>query len=307
MKIISNTVDFYLEENTAACIGKFDGVHLGHRRLLEEILRRKQDGLKACVFTFDPPPAVFFGVSDGKELTTREEKRALFEQMGVDILIEFPMNAETARTPAETFAEEILARRMRVKFLAAGNDLSFGDKGAGNVALLQKLAPKLDFEIEIIDKVRQDMQIVSSTLVREKVEVGNMNRVHRLLGMPYMVSGEVVQGNRIGRTLGFPTLNVVPGATKLLPPNGVYFSETVLDGKRYRSISNVGKKPTIGENYGLNVETYLYDYDGDAYGKKVDVYLYEFRRPEMQFEGLEALKSMLQQDILVGSTYKPKV
>ena len=132
MEIIAGTTDFYLEKDTAVAIGKFDGVHLGHRRLLEEILNKKKNGLAACVFTFDPTPAVLFGLSDGKELTTREEKRRLFEHLGIDILIEFPLTKETAATEPERFVTEILAKQMNTRFVAAGEDLSFGKNGAGN-------------------------------------------------------------------------------------------------------------------------------------------------------------------------------
>lgn len=136
MEIIAGTTDFYLEKDTAVAIGKFDGVHLGHRRLLEEILNKKKNGLAACVFTFDPTPAVLFGLSDGKELTTREEKRRLFEHLGIDILIEFPLTKETAATEPERFVTEILAKQMNTRFVAAGEDLSFGKNGAGNAELL---------------------------------------------------------------------------------------------------------------------------------------------------------------------------
>ncbi|MFR7401273.1 MAG: bifunctional riboflavin kinase/FMN adenylyltransferase, partial [Waltera sp.] len=153
MEIIAGTTDFYLEKDTAVAIGKFDGVHLGHRRLLEEILGRKKYGLAACVFTFDPTPAVLFGLSDGKELTTREEKRRLFERLGIDTLIEFPLTKETAATEPECFATEILAKQMKTRFVAAGEDLSFGKNGAGNAELLERMAPHLGFCDQTIEKI----------------------------------------------------------------------------------------------------------------------------------------------------------
>lgn len=303
LEIIAGTSDFYLEKETAAAIGKFDGVHIGHRRLLDEILARKADGLAACVFTFDPAPAVLFGGSDGRELTTRDEKRILFERMGVDILIEFPLNLGTAAMEPETFAGEILAERMQVRFLAAGSDLSFGNKGRGDAALLRQLGPELGFSVNIIDKVCVDGSQVSSTCVREQVEAGNMELAERLLGMPYMIAGEVVIGNRLGRALGFPTVNILPGEGKLLPPNGVYFSKVRCHGKQYRAISNVGYKPTVTEERVMGVESYLYDFDQEVYGESIEVYLLAFRRPERQFESVEALKMQLQEDITAGEAY----
>lgn len=304
MEIITGTTKFYLEKDTAVAIGKFDGVHIGHRRLLEEIISRKADGLKACVFTFEPAPAVLFGQSDGKELTTREEKRLLLERMGVDILVEFPLTLETAGISPEDFVTELLAEQMRVKFIAAGSDLSFGAKGAGNAALLRSLSKEYDYEVKIIDKVYYEGKEVSSTYLRSLVEAGNMELSEKLLGIPYSVIGKVVHGNRIGRTIGFPTINLIPAENKLLPPNGVYYSKVYVRGQSYRAISNVGYKPTVTKEHVLGVESYLYDFTQEIYEEEVEVSLCGFRRPEMQFAGLEALQSQLKEDIAAGALWR---
>lgn len=303
MEIITGTTDFYLEKETAAAIGKFDGVHIGHRRLLDEILARKSDGLAACVFTFDPAPSALFGASDGMELTTRLEKRLLLERMGVDILIEFPLTVESAAMPPAVFAAQVLGERMQVRYLAAGSDLSFGRGGEGDAALLGKLAPDLGFSVDIIDKVCIDGSQVSSTLVREQVEAGNMEMAERLLGMPYLLAGEVAVGNRIGRTLGFPTINLLPETTKLLPPKGVYYSRVRCQGKLYRAISNVGYKPTVAQEKVMGVESYLYGFCQDAYGETAEVSFLKFRRPERKFGGLEELKAQLREDIAAGEIF----
>ncbi len=301
MEIITNTVDFYLEKETAAAIGKFDGIHVGHRRLLDEIFACKKEGLASCVFTFDPAPAVLFGLSDGKELTTKEEKRLLFERMGVDILVEFPLTKETAAMAPEAFVYNVLAKQMNVRFLAAGSDLSFGARGAGNAALLQKMGEELGFRVKTIDKVCMEGREVSSTYVRSQVESGNMQMAEQLLGMPYLVEGQVVQGKQIGRTLGFPTVNILPCESKLLPPNGVYFSRVRFRDRLYRAISNVGCKPTVTDEKVIGVESYLYDFDENAYGERIEVYLSEFRRPERKFDSVEALKAQLEDDIEAGT------
>jgi len=311
LEIIANTTQFYLKRDTAAAIGKFDGIHIGHRRLLEEILSRKKNGLAACVFTFDPSPAVFFVSSRGQEggnviiqtLNTREEKRLLFERMGVDILIEFPLNKETAAMSPTAFAEDILAGRMNIRFLAAGRDVSFGAKGAGNAVLLQELGPKLGFEFMTIDKVCMEGQEVSSTLVRSRVEQGRMEEVTHLLGMPYLIAGRVEKGNAIGRTIGFPTINICPDAGKLLPPNGVYFSQVRHRGKRYNAISNIGCKPTVSDSGVIGVESYLYDFDEEIYGEDTEIYLCAFHRPERRFESLEMLQRQLQEDLAAGAAF----
>lgn len=304
MEIITGTADFYLKEETAVAIGKFDGVHIGHRRLLEEILTEKSKGKKACVFTFDPPPAVFFGKADEKELTTRDEKRALFERMGIDILIEFPMNEKTAAMLPQVFVTEILCSRMKAGLVAAGTDLSFGAKGAGNAALLRAMAAVCRLKVRIIDKITLEGKEISSTLVRSALEAGDMPYVEKLMGMPYMVSGIVQHGNHIGRTLGMPTVNLLPPDNKLLPPCGVYYSGVTMDGRYYKGISNIGYKPTVLESRKqLGVETYLYGYDGDAYGEEIKVSLYEFKRQEQKFESMEALKKQMQEDIAAGAAY----
>lgn len=300
MEIIANTTDFYLKRETAVAIGKFDGIHVGHRRLLDEILEQKQKGLAACVFTFDPTPAVLFGLSDGKELTTREEKRRLFERMGVDILIEFPLTTETAGIAPEDFVTEILVGRMNTAFVAAGKDLSFGKRGAGNAELLAEMGQKLGFFVKIIDKILVKNIEASSTYIRGLVEKGELQTVETFLGMPYTIMGKVAHGNRIGRQMGFPTVNLLPEADKLLPPNGVYYSRVCWRGKNYRAISNVGYKPTVTEEKLLGVESYIYDFANEIYGEEIEVSLLEFKRPEQQFASLEELQEQLQKDIADG-------
>lgn len=304
MEIISNTTDFYLEKETAVAIGKFDGVHIGHRRLLEEILSCRRKGLAACVFTFDPAPSVLFGRSDGRELTTKEEKRLLFERMNVDVLIEFPLTAETAAISPRQFVREILASRMNTRFLAAGNDLSFGAGGEGNSELLQKLGPELGFRVKTIEKVCLNGREVSSTYLRGKVESGDLVMAEKLMGMPYMVAGRVVEGMHIGRTLGFPTVNILPGKDKLLPPAGVYYSSVRTGGRTYRALSNVGCKPTVTDAGIMGIESYLYHFDREIYGEDIEVFLHAFRRPEQQFDDMEALRCQLEDDIVAGERWQ---
>lgn len=300
MEIIADSLDFQLNRETAVAIGKFDGVHVGHRRLLEEILAKKQEGLEACVFTFDISPAVLFGKSDGKVLTTREEKRRIFKELGVDILVEFPMTLESAAIPAEDFARRYLSEALCASFIAAGDDLSFGQYGKGNAMMLRRLSGELGFEVKTISKVCIDGQEVSSTYIRSLVEQGEMEKVALYLGESFCVEGTIVHGRHMGHSLGFPTLNLIPAKDKILPPFGVYKS-LVRDGEKlYRGISNVGKKPTVGEEEQTGVETFLYDFDGDLYGREVIVHLHHFMRPEMKFESLDALKAQISSDVQAG-------
>lgn len=303
MEIITNTVDFYLEKETAVAIGKFDGVHVGHRRLLEEIIACKSRGLQSCIFTFDPPASIFFGQTDGKVLTTKEEKRLLFKRLGIDILVEFPLTDETAAMHPEKFVYEVLAKQMNARFVAAGEDLSFGAGGKGDVNLLMRKGAEFGIEVKTIEKVCIDALEVSSTLVRSLVEKGDMRYAEECLGVPYFVMGEVVKGNQIGRTIGFPTVNLMPPSEKLLPPNGVYFSKVRVEEKTYRGITNVGCKPTVSDKRQMGVETYLYDFDGNLYGERIEVALLEFKRPEKKFASLDELKVQLEADIAAGAEF----
>lgn len=303
MKIISNTLDFELNTETAVALGKFDGLHMGHRRLLEEILAKKEDGLAACVLTFDPSPAVFFGFSDGKEITTREEKRELFARMGVDILVEFPMTKESAAMAPEAFIEKILVKRMHTRWIAAGTDVSFGDRGAGNEELLRRLADKFGYGVTTIEKLKLKDTEVSSSYVRGLIDAGAMEEVEVFLGMPYTVMGTVEHGRKLGRKLGMPTVNLIPPKGKLLPPNGVYYSRVIVHGEKYDAISNIGCKPTVSNERVVGIESYLYDFDQDIYGENIAVCLYVFKRAEMHFENVNQLQRQMASDIADGKKY----
>ena len=307
MEIIHGTTDFQLNTDTAVAMGKFDGIHIGHRKLLESILDKKKSGLKACIFTFDPAPSVLFGISDGRELSTKEEKRILFEKMGIDILVEFPMTKETASIPAEDFVREYLSEKLCACYIAAGEDVSFGSRGAGNVALLQNLQEELGYELRIIEKVCVDGAEVSSTRIRSLIEAGEMEQAATLLSGPYAVRGVVSNGKKLGRTIGFPTANIYPGADKLMPRKGVYFSQVKIWYENgvgvYNAISNVGCKTTVSEESVMGVETYLYDFAGDIYGQTIEVKLLAFHRPETRFESVDALQSQLQKDIAEGKLW----
>lgn len=303
MKIITDIFNTRINKDMAVAIGKFDGLHLGHQKLLQEILKMKSEGLLTCVFTFEPSPAVFFGRADGKELMTKEEKQRDLDKMGIDVLVEFPMNHETATMEPEIFVKKILVESLRTKYIAAGNDVSFGAKGAGDAELLERLSGEQGYQLCIIDKVSVNGTEISSSLVRSQVEKGNLQYVKELMGRPYSILGSVMHGRALGRTLGMPTLNLEPINSKLLPPNGVYYAEVTFRDKKYHAITNIGYKPTVSQEKRIGIETYLYDFDEEIYGEEIMVSLLEYKRSEKCFRNVDELKKQMEQDIREGKLY----
>ncbi|MCR4587414.1 MAG: bifunctional riboflavin kinase/FAD synthetase [Lachnospiraceae bacterium] len=303
MQIISGTTTFQLNKPSAVAIGKFDGIHKGHMALLQEILRQKRQGLQAVVFTFDPLPDIFFGGRPCKLLSTDQEKHRLLEELGVDVLVEYPLTKESASVSPEKFVTEILVKQMKMAYIAAGYDLSFGDKGKGNAALLKKMAPACGYEVSVIDKICLGEREVSSTYVREAVAEGNMELATSLLGREYLILSTVRHGQRLGHVIGMPTMNLIPEEEKLLPPYGVYFSESLVNGAWYKGVTNIGMRPTVSSEPKVTVETFLFDFDADIYDETVGVKLHHYSRAEMRFENVEALSARMHEDAREAADY----
>ena len=187
---------------------------------------------------------------------------------------------ETADTDPAAFAENVLARQLSVRFIAAGPDLSFGAGGRGSFELLESMAGSLAFETQRVDKVQWDGAPISSTRIRGLVEEARMEEAAEMMGRAYLIRGRVEHGRQLGRTIGIPTANLIPPAEKILPPNGVYYSIVTLDGVTYDAMTNIGVKPTVSDEAKVTAETYLYGFDGDLYGQEASVSLLSFRRPE---------------------------
>ncbi|MDD6572640.1 MAG: riboflavin biosynthesis protein RibF, partial [Thermoflexaceae bacterium] len=269
MLLINCSRDAVMKNNTVVVIGKFDGVHLGHRLLFERAVREAEKRqCQSAAFTFDR------NLSGSKVISTSEEKRSLIEDSGIDVLIEYPFT-EIMSMEAEAFVREILVKNLRARAIVAGNDCGFGKNRSGNAELLLKLSRELGFEAIILDKITVNGQTVSSTLARSLIEEGRMEEASAILGHEFFMRGFVVKGNQLGRTWDFPTINMLPDEHKIMPPNGVYASKVLLEGIWREGVTNIGRKPTVdSHNEIVSVETYIFDYDGDLYGKSLDVRLY---------------------------------
>ena len=295
MKIIKGTTEFQIQEETAISLGKFDGFHQGHQLLVDRVLQKKREGLKSLIFTFD------FG--DRPVLLLPEERRRMLGKRGVDYLLECPFVESISHMEAEKFVREILVRRLHVRYLAVGTDFRFGYQRRGDYRLLERLSAECGYQVEVVEKACYQGEEISSSRIRRELEQGHMELVNQLLGYAYSVTGEVLHGRRIGRTLGIPTTNLLPSERKLLPPNGVYATRTVIAGELFEGITNIGYKPTVGGETRKGVETYLFDLDRDLYGEILTVRFYGYERAERKFASLDELKKRIEQDVFWGRTY----
>jgi riboflavin kinase / FMN adenylyltransferase len=302
MEYIVGKTDFKFQ-NTAVSLGKFDGLHKGHQLLLNKIIELKKDGLTSVMFTFMSHPQNFLFHKNLELIYTPDEKRYLLEQWGLDILISYPFTKDVASMKPQDFVKEILIDKLDAKMVVVGSDFHFGHNRQGNVDLLKELSLKYGFELLIYDKVKIENQIVSSTIIRDAIQKGNIESANLLLGRAFTVIGEVEHGRKIGRTLGFPTTNIIPTANKLLPPNGVYVTKTKIDGRKYPGITNIGFNPTVGKTSEKRIETYLFEFNSDLYGKRIEVEFLTMERPEIKFESMELLKAQIGKDMEFGKKY----
>ncbi|MFP3154046.1 bifunctional riboflavin kinase/FAD synthetase [Lachnospiraceae bacterium ZAX-1] len=304
MEYIKNTTKFQMKEPTVLSLGKFDGLHMGHKYLIDYVLKKKKEGLKAVIFTFDMPPKSLVGQSKQQVITTNEEKIHLFDSIGIDCVIECPFTTEIMRMEPENFIK-MLVEQLNVVYLAAGKDFHFGHKRRGDYNMLLEYGKQLGFEVEVVEKKQFENRDISSTFIREEIAKGHMERANMLLGYEFFVQGVVEHGRKLGRRLGIPTLNLVPSAEKVLPPFGVYVTQTIIDKQVYDGITNVGKKPTIeiAGGHPVGVETHVFDYDADAYGKEIKVNFLAYSREEKKFDSIDDLKNQMENDIKCGKSY----
>ena len=289
--------------NTSVTLGKFDGVHLGHRMLMDRILAAEADGCTPTVFTFDKFPSQFLLHQKMTSILLEEEKERLLEELGIQRYVLFPFHEKTASMEPEAFVEEILVKTMKVTRLFVGTDFRFGKGRKGDAALLQKLSAQYGFYFEVVEKRMYQGLEVSSTRIREGILKGEMEDVTAMLGQPYRISGEVIHGRSLGNKIGVPTINQRIPDGKIMPRMGVYCARVTVDGREYNGIANAGSKPTVQNEPVYGLETHLFDCDADLYGKQVKTELLHFVRPEQKFASVEELRRQLEADKQTGRSY----
>lgn len=297
MEHIQDLFSYDKKEKTALTIGKFDGLHRGHQELIAKIGELSRlEGLKSVVCAMDFTPVWQVMGIKPELLMTRSERMHCLEGK-VDYLVEAPFIKKLTQMTPEIFARDVIQGIFHAKYVVVGDGFRFGTQRSGDINTLQALGERYGFQTIIIPNLKDGETVISSTVIKSLIKAGDIQQANRLLGYEYGYTGVVEQGNHIGRTLGFPTLNVHPLEGKVLPPFGVYESQVTVSGKQYRGITNIGVKPTVEKNTRILVESFLFDYSGNAYGEEIGVSLRRFKRPEKKFSSLEELKEAIAQDI----------
>ena len=294
MQYIKGLDAFDGRNQTAVTLGKFDGLHRGHQKLLNRIIKYAQkEDCDSVVCAFD---------MDRDCLMTNEERRAFLEDK-VDYLIEIPFTREMMEMEAEKFIDEILHKKLHASYIVVGTDFNFGHEKRGNHQMLEKYAAKYGYTVDVVEKAYYKDREISSTYIRELLLDGNVPLANKLLGYPYEITSVVEHGQQLGRTLGFPTMNLAPQEKKILPKYGVYACRVLVDGVWYGGVGNAGVKPTVAQEKRRLFEVYVYGYEGDAYGKTATVQILEFERPETKFHSVEELKDRVMKDMRYGEEY----
>ncbi|OUP51017.1 bifunctional riboflavin kinase/FAD synthetase [Lachnoclostridium sp. An181] len=303
MKYIRGIDSYEGTQSSAVTLGKFDGLHLGHQKLIEKIKNYgKWDDLLSVVVAFDMSMMRNRDGNIHRTLITNEERKVILDGQ-IDCLIDCPFTDDILHMEAETFIRDILVGKLKAARIVVGMDFHFGYRKRGDFYMLQKYAKTYGYEVEGVQKECKNGREISSTYIKEELSRGNMELVRELLGRPFALGGTVEPGAKLGRELDMRTMNIRPLPKKILPPNGVYAVNCYVDGKTYRGIANLGTKPTVKKEGSILLETHLFSFEKEMYGKEIEVKLLHFARPEQKFASVEELKKVMQADVAAAETY----
>lgn len=299
MNIYEGLADFSPVTNAVVTSGTFDGVHLGHQKILQRI-RKIADEIQGetVMITFWPHPRLVLQPDDHqlRLLSTFEEKAKLLREAGIDHLLTIPFTKEFSNLSSEEFIQKVLIEGIQTKRLVIGYDHRFGKNREGGFDYLKANLAKYPFELEEIAREDVDDVGVSSTKIRKALESGRVDIANEYLGRDYELNGIIIKGKQLGRSIGFPTANIhIPHDYKLIPADGVYAVEVNIEGVRFQGMLNIGNRPTVNGNT-RTIEVNIFDFSGDLYDKRVSVFLKAYLRSEVKFEGLDSLKAQLEQD-----------
>ncbi len=301
MKVYTDFEKVGVIPNAVLTIGTFDGVHVGHQKIIQQLNEEAAKiGGESVLFTFFPHPRMVISPdSHGlKLIQTQAEKIENLERLGLDNLIVFPFTKAFSAVTATEFVEEYLVKKLKVHTIVVGYDHQFGKNREGSLAHLQALSTRLPFQVLEIPAHEIDEVNVSSTKIRHAIELGDIETANLYLNEPFQLSGNVVTGQQMGRTIGFPTANIaVDDPLKIIPAIGVYAVRiTVENGSTYDGMMNIGIRPTVSDEQIVKLEAFLFDFSGDLYNQKITVHLFKRIRGEHQFQSIEILRNQLQND-----------
>lgn len=301
MQVIRDISNFEYNRKSAVTVGTFDGVHSGHKKIIEKLNSIKEaNGLRSIIVTFEPHPQIVLRnrSKDIKILSTTEEKLEIFDELGIDIAYIINFTKEFSETKAEEFYRNYLIEKIGLSNLILGYDHMFGKNREGNYEKLIELSGKYDFEVDKVDEYKFGEQHISSTVLRNLLQnEGNAEKVSSILGRSYSIDGKVIEGRKLGRELGYPTANIeLLNEFKLIPKSGVYAVEAVLNGKTYGGMMSIGKNPTVTDEDTIKLEVNIFDFNEDIYGKVIRVKFISYIRDEEKFDNLESLVNQMNED-----------
>ncbi|HLA55802.1 MAG TPA: bifunctional riboflavin kinase/FAD synthetase [Flavobacterium sp.] len=305
MKIFNSIHDFHSDKKTIVTIGTFDGVHIGHRKIIERLTQSTDNGqFESLILTFFPHPRmVLQGTSDVNLLNTLDEKKKLLEKTGLDNLIIHPFDAAFSRLSAEAFVKSVLVDSFHVQKIIIGHDHRFGKDRTADIDDLVLYGKKYGFGVEQIAAQEINAVSVSSTKIRKALSEGDMALANSYLGYDYFLTGTVVKGKQLGRTIGFPTANLkIAEDYKLIPKNGVYVVKSILDGNEVYGMMNIGTNPTV-DGKTLSIEVNYLDFDGDLYGRKISISMLYYIRDEQKFASVDILRDQLAKDKITAQNF----
>jgi riboflavin kinase/FMN adenylyltransferase len=300
MKIFRDITEIRRDKKTALTIGTFDGVHLGHRRLLDSLMgKSRENNLRNIVITFDPHPRIVLSSDNGiKLLNTLNEKLEAFEKLGIENVLVIKFTEEFSKQRSEEFLKSYIIDKIGVSEFIIGYDHKFGRNRDGDQNLLSRLSRKYDFSLSVVDGVSVNGNPVSSTSIRNQLLDGNVKSANHLLGRKYYLSGKVIKGAMRGRELGFPTANLkVTESNKLIPAQGVYAVESIVGNKNYNGIMNIGLRPTFEERIEPVIEVHIFDFNSDIYSNEIKIGFIDRIRDEKQFNSKDELIEQIKMDI----------
>jgi len=306
MKVIyGNNEEFNIDFETGVGLGNFDGLHVGHMALVNTLVNESRlNRYKSLLYTFTKHPEHVLNPGNRTPLITNTEKKIqLLNESPLDYLYLEEFNEVYSRTEPEDFIKNILVGKLNARLVVAGYDYKFGHKGKGDVKTLVEYGKKYNLKVIIISPIKVDNIIVSSTKIREYISKGDMEKVFKLLGRHYSITGEVQTGRQMGGKIGCPTANLHPESGLALPQKGVYITKTLLDGDFYPSITNVGKNPTFGNNSDIKVETHIINFDRNIYNRNLEVFFLERLRGEKRYKSPAELTRQIYSDIEAAKKY----